>query len=156
MRGRGSGLRSGPTTPGVDEPDDGDEETEDPGPGRQAAVPGRETEDHDRDAEQDDRRARRCRITLHAQLPVMNSPPSTLMMSPLMKSVPGPDSATMAFATSWGVVIRPVGLRFIVRSIICWLSGIFRSAGVIVTPARMALIVAPVPFRASSIASCRK
>ena len=42
----------------------------------------------------------------------MNSPPSTLMMSPLMKSVPGPDSATMAFATSCGVVIRPVGLRF--------------------------------------------
>ena len=32
--------------------------------------------------------------------PVMYSPPSTLMMSPLMKPVPSPDNATIAFATS--------------------------------------------------------
>ena len=39
----------------------------------------------------------------------MNSPPSTPMTSPLMNSVPSPDSARIVFATSWGVVMRPVG-----------------------------------------------
>ena len=85
----------------------------------------------------------------------MNSPPSTLMMSPLMKSVPSPDSARIAFATSCGVVIRPVGFRFIVMSIIVCDSGILSSAGVTVTPARMQFAVAPVPCRASSMASWR-
>ena len=42
-----------------------------------------------------------------------------------------------------------------VMSIIVWDSGIFSSAGVTVTPARMAFAVTPVPCRASSIASCR-
>src|SRR5206468_2813193 len=87
--------------------------------------------------------------------PVMNSPPSTLMMSPLMKAVPSPERARIAFATSWGVVIRPVGFRFIVMSIIVWASGILRRAGVSVTPARIAFTVTPEPLRASSIASWR-
>jgi hypothetical protein len=75
----------------------------------------------------------------------MNSPPSTLMMSPLMNPVPSPESARIAFATSCGVVIRPVGFRFIVMSIIVCDSGIFRRAGVTVTPALMQFAVAPVP-----------
>ena len=61
----------------------------------------------------------------------------------------------MVLATSWGVVIRPVGLRFVAASMIASCSGIFISAGVRVTPARMVLAVTPVPSRASSIASCR-
>ena len=65
----------------------------------------------------------------------MNSPPSTEMMSPLMNSVPSRDKARMAFATSCGVVMRPVGFRFMVMSIIVWDSGILSSAGVTVTPA---------------------
>ena len=59
------------------------------------------------------------------------------------------------FATSWGVVIRPVGFRRVAASMIASCSGIFISAGVSVTPARMVLAVTPVPSRASSIASCR-
>ena len=79
--------------------------------------------------------------------PVMYSPPSTLMMSPLMNPVPSPDSARIASATSCGVVIRPVGFRFIVMSIIVCDSGILSSAGVTVTPARMQLAVDAGPLR---------
>ena len=77
------------------------------------------------------------------------------MTSPLMNSVPSPDSARIAFATSCVVVIRPVGLRRVAASMIAPFSGIFISAGVSVTPARIAFAVTPVPRRASSIASCR-
>ena len=64
----------------------------------------------------------------------MNSPPSTPITSPLMKSVPSPDRTTIALATSWGVVIRPVGFRLVADAMIMSCSGIFISAGVIVTP----------------------
>ena len=61
----------------------------------------------------------------------------------------------MVFATSCGVVIRPVGFRFVAASMIMSCSGIFMSAGVIVTPARIVLAVIPESSRANSIASWR-
>ena len=59
------------------------------------------------------------------------------MTDPLMNWMLGWLSATMVAATSSGVVIRPAGLRCMVRSIIFSLPGILRSAGVSVTPAWM-------------------
>ena len=85
----------------------------------------------------------------------MYSPPSTPITLPVTKSKPSPLIDTIAAATSCGVVIRPVGLRRIEVSMIAWCSGIFISAGVTVTPARIAFTVIPVPRRASSIASWR-
>src|SRR4029079_6347680 len=87
--------------------------------------------------------------------PVTNSPPSTLMMLPLIQSESVSDSVTIASATSCVVVIRPCGFRASVTSIIRWFSGILRSAGVSVTPARIEFTATPVSRRANSIASCR-
>ena len=66
---------------------------------------------------------------------------------------PGWESATSAAATSGGVVSRPAGCIFWTRSIISSLPGIFRSAGVSVTPARSAFTA--ILRGASSTASCR-
>ena len=62
-------------------------------------------------------------------IPVMYSPPSTPMTLPVTKSRPSPDRATIASATSCGVVIRPDGLRRRLASMIASCSGIFISAG---------------------------
>ena len=80
---------------------------------------------------------------VHVQ-PVIDSPPSTGMTAPLTKSNSLPARPTIALATSCGVVIRPVGLRRSLSSMICWWTGTFMSAGVIAMPAWMALTVIPV------------
>ena len=73
----------------------------------------------------------------------MSSAPSTPMTLPETHAPPSPASATSAFATSAGLVRRPAGCIAVTRSIIASLPGIFRSAGVSVTPARSAFTATP-------------
>src|SRR5438067_1431289 len=75
--------------------------------------------------------------------PTISSPPSTPITLPVIQYVSGCDSTTIAFATSSGVVRRPPGLRRRACAMISSLPGIFWSAGVLVTPARMELALMP-------------
>src|SRR5450759_4112338 len=88
--------------------------------------------------------------------PVMNSPPSTLITLPLIQSESVEASVTSASATSATVVIRACGLRARVSSTTRAAPGILRSAGVSVTPARIALTAASESIRANSIPSWRQ
>src|SRR5215470_16853691 len=84
--------------------------------------------------------------------PTISSPPSTPITLPVIQYVSGCESTTMALATSSGVVRRPPGLRRRACAMISSLPGIFCSAGVLVTPARIEL--AAMPRGPSSAASC--
>src|SRR5438093_1514110 len=66
------------------------------------------------------------------------------MTLPVIQAAPGCASTAIVEATSVGVVMRPLGLRRFASLISCSWTGIFRSAGVSVTPARMALPRMPV------------
>src|ERR1035438_4579969 len=92
-------------------------------------------------------------IVLHGTHPTMFSPPSTWIVLPVIQYVAGWQSTAMQRATSSGVVSRLLGLRSCAISISFSCPGMRRSAGVSVTPARMALAV--MPAGASSNASCR-
>src|SRR5438477_9878714 len=82
-----------------------------------------------------------------------SSPPSTLITLPVIQSAPGWDSATIAPPRSAGVVRRWCGFRCVAISMSFSLPGIFRRAGVSVTPPRNAFTV--MPCGASSSASWR-
>src|SRR6185369_13294775 len=84
---------------------------------------------------------------------VTSSAPSTPSTFPLIQRVPGNDSATIAPATSSGSVSRPPGFRRRASPSSISAIGIFRTAGVSVTPARIAFTATP--FVPSSSASCR-
>jgi len=73
----------------------------------------------------------------------MLSPLSTRKVFPVIQYVAGWHSATMHRATSSGVVRRLCGFRFLAISISFSCPGISRSAGVSVTPARIAFAVIP-------------
>ena len=75
------------------------------------------------------------------------------MVLPLMNSVPGCSSAIIACATSSGRVARAKGFFATAAYSMLRAPGIFESAGVSVTPARMALQV--MPRGPSSMASWR-
>ncbi len=79
---------------------------------------------------------------------MISSPPSTLMTFPVTQCVAGEQNATVAAATSSGVVMRPDGFRAVAAAMRAWLPGIFLSAGVSVTPPRRAFTV--IPLGASS------
>src|SRR5207302_1205833 len=85
--------------------------------------------------------------------PTISSPPSTPITLPVIQYVSGWERTTMARATSSVVVMRPLGLRRRASAMIASWRGIFCSAGVSVTPARIAFAV--MPCGASSEASWR-
>jgi len=65
------------------------------------------------------------------------------MTFPVIQYSRSSDRTAIAFATSSGVVARPLGLRSIARWCSSGPPGMRRSAGVSVTPARIAFAVTP-------------